>query len=136
MISGGGTKIPHAGWYGQKKKNKYPELKKEFHSNKGVKYNTSYNCDLKIKDGFLFTSVENAVKAAIIEYIQNNRVYGLGETVYANEFIIPAYKVDGVENITNLQVGIYGSMTMGDSQEIIDTSLAMFNADWITLNEI
>ena len=96
----------------------------------------SINADLKIKDGFLFTSVGNAVKAAIIEYIQNNRVYGLGETVYANEFIIPAYKVDGVENITNLQVGIYGSMTMSDSLEIIDTSLAMFNADWITLNEI
>ena len=96
----------------------------------------SINADLKIKTGFLFTSVANAVKAAILEYIQNNRVYGLGETVYANEFIIPVYKVDGVENITNLQVGIYGSMTMGDSQEIIDTSLAMFNADWITLNEI
>lgn len=92
--------------------------------------------DLKKKQGFLFTSVANAVKAAILEYIQNNRVYGLGETVYANEFIIPAYKVDGVENLTNLQVGVYGSMTMGDSQEIIDTSLAMFNTDWITLNEI
>ena len=52
LISGGGTKIPHARWYGQKKKkNKYPELKKEFHSNKGVKYNTSYNYDLKIKYG-------------------------------------------------------------------------------------
>ena len=96
----------------------------------------SINADLKIKTGFLFTSVVNAVKDAILEYIQNNRVYGLGETVYANEFIIPAYKVDGVENITNLQVGVYGSMTMGDSQKIIDTSLAMFNADWITLNEI
>ena len=35
----------------RKKKNKYPELKKEFHSNKGVKYNTSYNYDLKIKYG-------------------------------------------------------------------------------------
>ena len=92
--------------------------------------------DLKKKQGFLFTSVANAVKAAILEYIQNNRIYGLGETVYANEFIIPVYKVDGVENITNLQVGVYGSMTMGDSQKIIDTSLAMFNADWITLNEI
>lgn len=34
-----------------KEKNKYPELKKEFHSNKGVKYNTSYNYDLKIKYG-------------------------------------------------------------------------------------
>ena len=96
----------------------------------------SINADLKIKTGFLFSSVVNAVKAAILEYIQNNKIYGLGETVYANEFIIPAYKVDGVENITNLQVGVYGSMTMGDSQEIIDTSLAMFNADWITLNEI
>lgn len=96
----------------------------------------SINADLKIKTGFLFSSVVNAVKSAILEYIQNDRIYGLGETVYANEFIIPAYKVDGVENITNLQVGVYGSMTMGDSQEIIDTSLAMFNADWITLNEI
>lgn len=94
------------------------------------------SADLKIKSGFLFNSVANAVKAAILEYIQNNRIYGLGETVYANEFIIPAYKVDGVENITNLQVGVYGSMTMGDSQEIVSTSLAMFNADWITLNEI
>ena len=92
--------------------------------------------DLKVKSGFLFTSVANAVKSAIIDYIINDRIYGLNQTVYANEFIIPAYKVDGVENLTNLQVGIYGSMTMGDSQEIIDTSLAMFNEDWITLNEI
>lgn len=92
--------------------------------------------DLKIKEGFLFTSVANNVRNAILEYIQNNRVYGLGQTVYANEFIIPAYKVDGVENITNLQVGIYGSMAMSDSQEIVSTSLAMFNTEWITLNEI
>lgn len=92
--------------------------------------------DLKVKSGFLFASVANAVKSAIIDYIINDRIYGLNQTVYANEFIIPAYKVDGVENLTNLQVGIYGSMIMGDSQEIIDTSLAMFNEDWITLNEI
>lgn len=94
------------------------------------------NADLKIKQGYFYQTVANNVKSAILEYIQNNRIYGLGETVYANEFIIPTYKVDGVENITNLQVGIYGSMTMSDSQEIIDTSLAMFNTDWITLNEI
>lgn len=94
------------------------------------------SAELKIKSGFLFTSVANAVKTAILEYIQNDRIYGLGQTVYANEFIIPSYKVDGVENITNLKVGIYGSGTMADSQEIVSTSLAMFNADWITLNEI
>ena len=94
------------------------------------------NADLKIKAGFLFTSVANAVKAAILEYIENNRIYGLGQTVYANEFIIPSYKVDGVENITNLQVGIHGSLSMADSQNIDSTSLAMFNTDWITLNEI
>lgn len=94
------------------------------------------NADLKIKAGFLFTSVANAVKDAILEYIENNRIYGLGQTVYANEFIIPSYKVDGVENITNLQVGIHGSLSMGDSQNIDSTSLAMFNTDWMTLNEI
>ena len=70
-----------------------------------------------------------------MEYVQK-RIYGLGQTVYANEFIIPAYEVEGVENLTNLQVGIYGSGNMGDSQNVIDTSLAMFNTDWITLNEI
>ena len=94
------------------------------------------SADLKIKQGFLFTIVANNVKAAIIDYIENNRIYGLGQTVYANEFIIPTYKVDGVENITNLKVGIYDSGVMGDSQEIISTSLAMFNTDWITVNEV
>lgn len=92
--------------------------------------------DLQIKAGYFYQTVANAVKAAILDYIQNDRVYGLGQTVYANEFIIPAYKVDGVENITNLQVGVYGSGVMSDSQTIISTSLAMFNTDWITLNEI
>ena len=61
---------------------------------------------------------------------------GAFKTVYANEFIIPAYEIEGVENLTNLQVGIYGSGSMSDSQTVIDTSLAMFNIDWITLNEI
>ena len=92
--------------------------------------------DLKIKLGYFYQTVANAVKAAILDYIQNDRVYGLGQTVYANEFIIPAYKVDGLENITNLRVGVYGSGVMSDSQTIISTSLAMFNEDWITLNEI
>lgn len=92
--------------------------------------------DLKVKSGYFYQTIANAVKAAILDYIQNDRVYGLGQTVYANEFIIPAYKVDGVENITNLQVGVYGSGVMSDSQTIINTSLAMFNQDWITLNEI
>lgn len=94
------------------------------------------SADLKIKQGFLFATVANNVKAAIIDYIENNRIYGLGQTVYANEFIIPTYKVDGVENITNLKVGIYSSGVMADSQEIISTSLAMFNTDWMTINEI
>ena len=94
------------------------------------------SADLKIKQGFLFATVANNVKAAILDYIQNNRIYGLGQTVYANEFIIPSYKVDGVENITNLKVGIYSSGVMADSQEIISTSLAMFNTDWMTINEV
>lgn len=91
--------------------------------------------DLKVKSGFFYQSVANAVKNSILEYVQK-RIYGLGQTVYANEFIIPAYEVEGVENLTNLQVGIYGSGSMSDSQTVIDTSLAMFNTDWITLNEI
>ena len=91
--------------------------------------------DLKVKSGFFYQSVANAVKSSILEYVQK-RIYGLGQTVYANEFIIPAYEVEGVENLTNLQVGIYGSGNMSDSQTVIDTSLAMFNTDWITLNEI
>lgn len=91
--------------------------------------------DLKVKSGFFYQSVANAVKRSILEYVQK-RIYGLGQTVYANEFIIPAYEVEGVENLTNLQVGIYGSGSMSDSQTVIDTSLAMFNTDWITLNEI
>lgn len=91
--------------------------------------------DLKVKSGFFYQTVANAVKNSILEYVQK-RIYGLGQTVYANEFIIPAYEVEGVENLTNLQVGIYGSGNMGDSQTVIDTSLAMFNIDWITLNEI
>lgn len=94
------------------------------------------NADLKIKEGFLFTTVANNVRAAILKYIENERIYGLGQTVYANEFIIPSYKVEGVENLTNLQVGIYGSLTMADSQEISTTSLAMFSEDWVTLNEV
>ena len=91
--------------------------------------------DLKVKSGFFYQSVANAVKNSILEYVQK-RIYGLGQTVYANEFIIPAYEVEGVENLTNLQVGIYGSGSMSDSQTVIETSLAMFNTDWITLNEI
>lgn len=91
--------------------------------------------DLKVKSGFFYQSVVNAVKSSILEYVQK-RIYGLGQTVYANEFIIPTYEVEGVENLTNLQVGIYGSGSMSDSQTVIDTSLAMFNTDWITLNEI
>lgn len=91
--------------------------------------------NLKVKSGFFYQSVANAVKNSILEYVQK-RIYGLGQTVYANEFIIPAYEVEGVENLTNLQVGIYGSGSMSDSQTVIDTSLAMFNTDWITLNEI
>lgn len=91
--------------------------------------------DLKVKSGFFYQSVANAVKDSILEYVQK-RIYGLGQTVYVNEFIIPAYEVEGVENLTNLQVGIYGSGSMSDSQTVIDTSLAMFNTDWITLNEI
>lgn len=92
--------------------------------------------DLTIKSGYFFQSVVNEIKNAILDYIENDRIYGLGQTVYANEFIIPAYKVDGVENLTNLQVGIYNSGTMDDSQTIASTSLAMFNADWISFNEV
>lgn len=92
--------------------------------------------DLKIKTGYFRQTVEREVKASILNYIQNDRIYGLGQTVYANEFIIPAYKVEGVENLTNLKVGIYGSGSMNESQKIAIDSLAMFNADWITLNEI
>lgn len=91
--------------------------------------------DLKVKSGYYYPSVANAVKNSILDYIEK-RIYGLGETVYSNEFIIPSYEIEGVENLTNLQVGIYNSGIMGDSQTIASTSLAMFNTEWITLNEI
>lgn len=91
--------------------------------------------NVKKKTGFLFISVSNAIKAAIIEYI-NNRIYGLGQTVYANEFIIPAYQVEGVENITDVQVSVNSSSSWAESLKIDSTALAMFNTDWITLNEI
>lgn len=91
--------------------------------------------DLKVKSGYLFTSVANNVKAAIIAYVEK-RIYGLGETVYANEFIIPSFNVDGVENITDIKVGINGTTPTSESQIILPTALAMFNTEWITLNEI
>lgn len=91
--------------------------------------------NLKKKTGYLFTTVSKAVKTAIIEYI-NNRIYGLGQTVYANEFIIPAFKTEGVENITDIEVSVNSSSSWVESLNIDDTSLAMFNEDWITLNEI
>lgn len=91
--------------------------------------------DLKVKSGYLFTSVANNVKAAIIAYVEK-RIYGLGETVYANEFIIPSFNVDGVQNITDIKVGINGTTPTSESQTILPTALAMFNTEWITLNEI
>lgn len=51
LISDGGTKIPHMPGGMAKRKSRYPELRKEFHSNKGVEYNTSYDYDLEIKYG-------------------------------------------------------------------------------------
>ena len=91
--------------------------------------------DVKKKSGYLFTSVANAVKEAILNYVQN-RIYGLGQTVYSNEFIIPIFQTEGVENVTNIKVSVNGSSNWVEELSINGTSLAMFSADWITINEI
>ena len=91
--------------------------------------------DVKKKSGYLFTSVANAVKEAILNYVQN-RIYGLGQTVYSNEFIIPIFQTEGVENATNIKVSVNGSSNWVEELSINGTSLAMFSADWITINEI
>ena len=91
--------------------------------------------NIKIKTGYLFTQVANDIKSAIINYV-DKRIYGLGATVYANEFIIPIFGVDGVENVSNIQVGVNGSENFAESLEIDSTALAMFNVDWITINEL
>ena len=67
----------------------------------------------------------------VVDYIN-----GLGVTVYANEFIIPIFGVNGFENVSNIQVGVNGSENFAESLEIDSTALAMFNVDWITINEL
>lgn len=98
---------------------------------------TKIRANVKKKTGTLWETVSNSVKAAIIEYI-NKRLYGLEETVYANEFIIPVFQTDGVENVTDIEVCVNGGSTWGETLVILQTQLAMFNTNtnWITLNEI
>lgn len=93
------------------------------------------SANVKPKPGIFFQTLVTNIKNAIIEYVQN-RVYGLGQTVYANEFIIPIFGVEGVENATNIQVGIQGQAARVEELAIDSTKLAMFSEEWITINEI
>ena len=91
--------------------------------------------NLKVKSGYFYTSVANSTKENIINYI-NNRVYGLGQTVYSNEFTIPIYQTEGVENVTGIEISVNNTNLWTNEVKIEETSIAMFSTDWITANEI
>ena len=91
--------------------------------------------NLKAKEGYFYTTVANKTKENIIDYI-NNRIYGLGQTVYSNEFTIPIYRTEGVENVTDIEISVNGSEDWKKEISINGTSLAMFSTDWMIANEV
>ena len=63
----------------------------------------SISATIKVKNGFSQTVVGENAKSNIQKYA-NTRTFGLGETVYATEFVIPLLETDGVEAVTQIEV--------------------------------
>ena len=74
---------------------------------KAEKVAISISATIKIKSGFSQTTVEKNAQSNILKYT-NTRIWGLGETVYATEFIVPLLDTDGVEAVTQIKVQYNG----------------------------
>ena len=72
-----------------------------FHKAEEVPLTISAN--IKIKNGYYQNSVCSEIKTKILDYV-NEHVYGLEETIYANEFIIPILSTDGVAAVTDIKI--------------------------------
>lgn len=94
----------------------------------------SIKASIKKKDGVFWESLKISINEAISHYLLNN-IYGLGQTVYAIDFIPAISSVEGVETITSIQVGINDSSSYADSVIIENTALAAFNTEWNVFNE-
>ena len=87
---------------------------------------------IKIKSGYYENSVIKNSKNSILEYAQN-KVYGLEETVYASEFIIPLLKVNGTEAIISVSVKRQNTLEYTDSVSLERDEYAVFNTSDINI---
>lgn len=111
--------------------NQYLEVKFQ----KADKISINISADIKIMYGKYPVTVMKAVKKSILEYTEK-RVFGLGSTIYATEFIIPALQVDGVEAFTNIKVKRQDSEEYLDSVSLEEFEVAEFSTEGIVLNEV
>lgn len=101
---------------------------------KAEKVLINIQADIKVIYGKYPATVIAAVKKNILNYAQE-RVFGLGSTIYATEFIIPALQTDGVEAFTNIKVKRSTDLEYADSVQLDEDEVAEFTADGIVLNE-
>jgi len=129
-IAGGIETIGDTSIMVQDNSNEYQEIKFK----NAEKVSINIQADIKIMYGKFPNTVKNAVKNNILEYTKE-RIFGLGSTIYATEFIIPAYKTDGVEAFANVKVKRNSDTDFADSIQLEEYEVAEFSIDGIILNE-
>ena len=88
--------------------------------------------EIKIKSGFFANTVIEQVKENILNYAQN-RIYGLGATIYATEFVLPILDTEGVEAVTSISVKKFSDAEYSANTELAADELPLFSQAAITL---
>ncbi len=93
---------------------------------------TDVNITVKIKQGYYENAVFSKVRSSLLSYI-SGRVYGLGSTIYATEFIIPILKTDGIEAVTSISLKRNSSSQYSDNLSFERDELPIFESSSIFL---
>ena len=88
--------------------------------------------EIKIKSGFFANTVIEQVKENILNYAQT-RIYGLGATIYATEFVLPILDTEGVEAVTSISVKNFSDAEYSANTELAADELPLFSQAAITL---
>lgn len=87
----------------------------------------------QIKTGYVQDTVFNNAKQAIINYVNNTHIFGLGSKLFATEFIVPVLNTEGMAAVTAIQIKKHSAGSYANTIQLTKYEVPTFNAANITI---
>lgn len=92
-----------------------------------------FNITANIKTGYVQQTVFDNAKQAIINYVNNTHIFGLGSKIFATEFIVPLLNTEGMAAVTDIEIKKTGDADYTDILTLTKYQVPTFDISNITI---